>query len=379
MYTKSLIFFLFLALSRISVAQVGIGTDSDTPDPSSMLDVQSSSRGVLIPRMTFQQRNAIPNPAEGLLVYCTNCKPDASGCVSMFHGGLWINLAGTCDIPLAPAEAAHVQTNGQITWNWNPVPIATGYKWNTTNDYQTATDVGNSTTLNESGLTTGNVFVRYVWAYNVCGNSPAAVLEGQALACGTSFMRIHFQGSVAPVSKTVTYGTVTNVPGEPSKCWITRNLGATQQPNSVSDNTEASAGWYWQFNRKQGYRHDGANITPSGTWPVVSEDSDWISANDPCSSLLGSVWRIPTFDEWNNVEAAGNWSSWAGPWNSVLQLHAAGTVFEGGLNNRGSQGWYNSSIQVGNSGCRSLTFSSGSSTMTLGNKNTAVTLRCIRD
>ena len=59
-------------------------------------------------------------------------------------------------------------------------------------------------------------------------------------------------GTVAPVDKTVTYGTVTNIPGETSKCWITSNLGADHQATAVNDATEASAGWYWQFNRHTG-------------------------------------------------------------------------------------------------------------------------------
>lgn len=48
-------------------AQVGINTT--TPDPSSLLDVTSTTKGVLLPRMTTGQRNAISTPATGLLVY----------------------------------------------------------------------------------------------------------------------------------------------------------------------------------------------------------------------------------------------------------------------------------------------------------------------
>ncbi len=48
-------------------AQVGIGTNN--PDVSAMLDVSSSSKGVLLPRLTTQQRNDIASPQEGLLVY----------------------------------------------------------------------------------------------------------------------------------------------------------------------------------------------------------------------------------------------------------------------------------------------------------------------
>src|SRR5689334_10494160 len=45
----------------------GIGTTS--PNASSILDLQSTSKGLLIPRMTRTQRNAINQPAKGLLIY----------------------------------------------------------------------------------------------------------------------------------------------------------------------------------------------------------------------------------------------------------------------------------------------------------------------
>lgn len=65
---------LLTALLVLSVfvanAQVGIGTI--TPDPSAQLDVQSTTKGALIPRMLDSERAAIPTPATGLLVYQTN-------------------------------------------------------------------------------------------------------------------------------------------------------------------------------------------------------------------------------------------------------------------------------------------------------------------
>lgn len=48
---------------------VGINQSGNDPDPSSMLDINSTDRGLLIPRMTLNQRNSIVNPAEGLLIY----------------------------------------------------------------------------------------------------------------------------------------------------------------------------------------------------------------------------------------------------------------------------------------------------------------------
>jgi hypothetical protein len=50
-----------------STGSVGIGTT--TPDASAALDVPSTTKGVLFPRMTTTEKNAISSPAEGLVVY----------------------------------------------------------------------------------------------------------------------------------------------------------------------------------------------------------------------------------------------------------------------------------------------------------------------
>ena len=63
---------LFLLITSISNAQVAITTDNTAPDNSAMLDVKSTSKGMLIPRMTTIQRNAILSPAKGLMVFCTD-------------------------------------------------------------------------------------------------------------------------------------------------------------------------------------------------------------------------------------------------------------------------------------------------------------------
>jgi|TARA_R100000479_G_scaffold43446_1_gene19869 hypothetical protein len=60
---------LTLLFCGFSYAQVGIGTT--TPDPSSMLDVTSDSQGLLVPRMTTAERNAITDPAKSLLIFDT--------------------------------------------------------------------------------------------------------------------------------------------------------------------------------------------------------------------------------------------------------------------------------------------------------------------
>ena len=61
-----------LILTKLQIsAQVAINADTSSPAISAMLDVKSTSKGMLVPRMTATQRDAISNPANGLLIFCT--------------------------------------------------------------------------------------------------------------------------------------------------------------------------------------------------------------------------------------------------------------------------------------------------------------------
>lgn len=204
------------------------------------------------------------------------------------------------------------------------------------------------------------------------------------LACGDPLKKVHLAGIVAPVNKTVIYGTVTNIPGETNKCWITSNLGSDMQATAVNDSTESSAGWYWQFNRKQGYKHQGGtNITPAWSMITINENSNWTITEDPCAIDLGTGWRLPTNTEWTNVDAAGSWTDWNGLWTAALKIHAAGYInnTNGQLEGRTGSiriGNYWSSTQDNNSKARNLTFDSGLCNTTLKIKNYGYSVRCIK-
>lgn len=73
-----------------SFSQVGIGIT--TPHVSAMLDLSSTSKGFLPPRMTFEQKNAILAPVAGLVVWCTNC--GINGEMQVYNGTTWTNLMG---------------------------------------------------------------------------------------------------------------------------------------------------------------------------------------------------------------------------------------------------------------------------------------------
>jgi hypothetical protein len=70
-----------------STGAAGIGTNS--PNASSLLEIKSTTKGILIPRMTLVQRNAIATPAAGLLIYQTNSTPG----FYYYNGTSWIAIA----------------------------------------------------------------------------------------------------------------------------------------------------------------------------------------------------------------------------------------------------------------------------------------------
>ncbi len=64
---------IILLLATMAYGQgVAINEDGAAPDPSAMLEVTSTEKGILIPRMTQAQRDAIAEPATGLLIYQTD-------------------------------------------------------------------------------------------------------------------------------------------------------------------------------------------------------------------------------------------------------------------------------------------------------------------
>jgi len=87
-----IIFFIILGYNSRTMAQVGI--NNVTPDPSSMLDIQSTGKGLLIPRMTKAARDGIDNAATSLLIYQIDETP---GFYYFDGAATWIAIAGAKD------------------------------------------------------------------------------------------------------------------------------------------------------------------------------------------------------------------------------------------------------------------------------------------
>ena len=83
---------IVLTLWGKSFAQsVGINSDNSFPNGSAMLDVKSTTKGFLAPRMTATQLGNIPTPATGLLVFQT----DGTSGFYYYTGSAWVIIGGS--------------------------------------------------------------------------------------------------------------------------------------------------------------------------------------------------------------------------------------------------------------------------------------------
>jgi len=80
---------LLLGIQGYAQTVIAINTTGNEPDNSAMLDVSSTTLGMLTSRMTQAQRTAIALPAKGLLVY----QNDGTEGFYYYDGSAWTNLS----------------------------------------------------------------------------------------------------------------------------------------------------------------------------------------------------------------------------------------------------------------------------------------------
>ena len=108
-----------LAITTSSNAQVGIGVSTANINQSAQLDVVSTTKGFLPPRMTEAERNLIPvtSASAGLQIWCTNC--GVYGETEVFNGYSWTNMIG------GAAAAPERVTIGNQVWTTKNLNVST--------------------------------------------------------------------------------------------------------------------------------------------------------------------------------------------------------------------------------------------------------------
>jgi hypothetical protein len=170
-------FGLACLMSAILAQSVGIGTS--TPDPSARLDVSDNQRGILIPRLTTAERNAITTPARSLLIYNTDCDEyqyyiPGTGWVSILT-----NVTAGSSGTLTAFPATYISASG-FTAHWSPVAGATSYEVRVYQDCGSSTVVATATF--PAGSTSGPVSVSMPCGTPRCHEVRATVSSS---GCGT--------------------------------------------------------------------------------------------------------------------------------------------------------------------------------------------------
>jgi hypothetical protein len=107
---KHLVILISMLFMFEAKAQVGIGTNA--PDASAQLEILSTSKGLLIPRLSISQRDAIPNPANGLLIYQVVNSPG----FYYYNNGQWIKLVNSTDLTgTGTGGAVNTILNGTVS------------------------------------------------------------------------------------------------------------------------------------------------------------------------------------------------------------------------------------------------------------------------
>jgi uncharacterized protein (TIGR02145 family) len=168
--------------SPLFTGTVGIGTTN--PSSAAALDITSTTQGLLLPRLTYVQKNTISNPVAGLILFCSDC--GTSGEMQVYNGTSFVNMIGSTAqfaLPVISSTTgaysittSAAMSGGVITSDGGSSITARGVVWGTstapTIALATKTTDGTGTGTYSSsitGLTSGVTYYVRAYATNSIG------------------------------------------------------------------------------------------------------------------------------------------------------------------------------------------------------------------
>ncbi len=399
---KIVIFFLAILLTGVStVAQVAINHDHSQADASAVLDVKSTIRGVLIPRMTRAQMSDLADnissntTVNGLMAFNTD---DGKLYIYVTATHAWKEVEYETSGSISTKAVYTIGTGGSCSGNVVNGMYVSGSALNSSN---TVTMHANVTTQGTWSITTNTVN----------GYS----FSGSGTFTGTGTQQVTLNGSGTPAAgQTDTFtatadnsgGTCTfsvtvmgTVTGANNRIWLDRNLGASEVATSKTDANAYGDLYQWgratEGHEKRnsdtytsqattsapnaGHSWDGKFITNSSDWLSTQDDNLWQGVNgtnNPCPAGF----RLPTITELDNERQSWSSNDSDGAFGSPLKLTVAGyrDYYDGSLNGNGTYGFYWSST-VYSSNADDIGIESGDAYTENDYRAYGVSVRCIKD
>lgn len=394
-----------LLLHTLSTSAQTVIGGLTAPDESAILDIRSTEQGVLFPRLSESERDAVESPASGLMIFNTT-----SICLEMNAGTpespSWVEVicrvaqvaSLSCDdaslsgVLLSDEEVSEASVSIPYTGgNGGPYSAqsiaSTGLTGLTANlAAGTVAEGDSSLTLTLSGSFTGSGVASF-----------QLEIGGQSCQVDLNLPNV-VPNSCDPSSPTLIVDVTNPVTG---KTWMDRNLGASRAATSSTD--AEAAGSLFQWGRfSEGHQCRNSNSTGTiattaepdagnpwdGQWITNFEDYQWLSFDDPslwqgidgANNPCPGGYRLPTKEEWEAEKQSWSSSNAAGAFGSPLKLVVTG-IRDAALSSiasADSAGWYWSGSAAPVSGVYwHLRIESG--TLEGFIPGTGMAVRCIKD
>lgn len=337
---------IFLIIGISSFAQVAVNSDGSLPANSAMLDISSTTKGFLPPRMTQNQIALITTPANGLIVYCTT---DDKFYAYVAGANVWKEIMyGTGAIipviaPTVATTSATVLTSTTVSCGGNVVSdggalvTARGVCYSTSpnptiNDSHTNDGSGTGVfASNLSNLTANTLYYARAYATNIAGTAYGNevnfnTLSAAGFTCGSSFT----DSRDNQVYTTVLIG---------SQCWMKQNLNIGTRINQAQLQTDNGIIEKYCFGNLE------SNCNIYGGLYQWEEMMQYLPT-EGVQGICPSGWHLPTDGEWTTVttflggtaggkmKSTGTLAAGTGLWNApnYLATNESGfTAYPGGF------------------------------------------------
>jgi len=268
---KLILLGLVLLLSTMSFAQVGIGTK--TPAPSSLLELKSENKALLVTRVASEE--SIENPVDGMIIYDI-----ALGCIRSYQKGVWSNCNSGIPPAILTLECTSSITNGILAAGsvasgvTVTVPYTGGNGGLYFGEIVSSTGVtGLSATLQAGTLATGDGNVIYT-------------ISGTPGASGTASFSIQVAGETCTIEVPV-------VAGGPIVSGLT--CASATVTGSLVDNVSASGVFISvPYTGGNGSAYSSRLISSTGVTGLVAFLNSGSLTNGTGGDLLFSISGTPT-------------------------------------------------------------------------------------
>ncbi|MFP4459142.1 MAG: hypothetical protein ACLFSQ_06120 [Candidatus Zixiibacteriota bacterium] len=152
--------------THIQSPRTGIGVDT-LESPEAALEIQSDDSGILIPRLSISERDAISLPPTGLMIYNTDCE-----LFNYYDGTDWIPFPNVSIVDIGPITGNETVCEGatSIPYSVDPIADAIDYSWTLPDGASIASGAGTESIMVDFGSVSGRVCVEVKTDCSIVGD-----------------------------------------------------------------------------------------------------------------------------------------------------------------------------------------------------------------